>query len=301
MNSYLVTAALAGALILTGCPDDTSSSTPDATPTCPEGTLNCPCTAESSCNEGLACASGFCIEDTTTPCPEGSEGCPCYANGTCDAKDGTAMACVDSVCTEASTSPGGLGDPCDDDNPCGSDNGTQLECTDSTCSLPETPCPVGTSGCPCDAGDVCTGELICTGGVCFEPTCTAGTLDCPCDTGDSCTGALVCTEGVCKEASVVPGVGLGVSNVDVRACGLILELADVTVVFDASVTGRSKRDGTRLAIAFTANGDAAPSTVASIIDATGTAVDLSGVTPTSVECFDRLGQPVATPGITLTN
>ena len=39
--------------------------------------------------------------------------------------------------------------------------------------------------------------------------------------------------------------------------------------------------------------------VAQFLNADGTPADMSGVTPTKVECFDRLGAAVATPGLEL--
>jgi len=207
------------------------------------------------------------------------------------------MVCLDDVCTDATVvEPGGLGDPCNDENPCGTDNGTQLECADGTCALPVN-CPEGTAGCACLAGDTCADDLICTGGVCFEPTCTAGTLNCPCDTGNVCSGELSCDEGVCKEPVVTISAGLSVSNPDVRSCQLIIELDDIEATFDASVQGRTKRDGGRLAVAFSSTSDVGPTTVATFTPAT----NLSSDALSNVTCYDRLGQPVDSPGVALSN
>jgi len=313
-------AVVALSVLVAGCPDETTTTPP----TCPAGEENCACDTGDTCRDGLTCTGGFCVPEAV--CNEGSDGCPCYSNGTCD----TGLTCnASTVCEPETATPGGLGDPCDASTPCGTDNGTQLECTDGTCQLPVT-CTPGTLNCPCNAGDTCDGNLVCTGGtctdpacttgtlncpcgagdtcdtgltcensVCVTPTCTAGTLNCPCDTGDVCDTGLTCESGTCVTATVT-GDGVKVSAADVRACTVVLDLADVTVTFADAVIGRSKRMGTRLAFSFAAKADASlADVVATILGSDGQPADMSAVTPTKIECFDRLGAAVATPGLTL--
>ena len=230
---------------------------------CPEGTTNCACRADGTCDAGLACAEGFCVTEST--CPAGAEGCACYANGTCDSKDGVVMVCQQQVCTvpDAPT-PGDLGDPCDGDNPCGLHDGTQLECREGTCQLPVT-CPAGTFGCPCDGG-----------------TCQAG---------------LQCVSDACQAAA---GSGLFVGSAEVRACDVLIEKEGADVQYASGVLGVTARDGARLALSFTARTDAAQTgPVGALVGTDGQALDVTGLKPVKVECYDRHGTTVADPGIEL--
>jgi len=230
--------------------------------TCPEGTTNCACRADGTCDGGLACTDGFCV---AVSCPAGSEGCACYANATCDSKDGVVMACEDSVCVVPGTPPpGGLGDACDGDHPCGRHEGAELECREATCQLP-VGCPAGTFGCPCDAG--------------------------------ACQGGLACVDDTCQAAA---GSGLFVGNADVRACDVLLEKEGADVQYAPGVLGVTARDGARLALSFAARTDAALSgPVGALVGADGQALDVTGLPPVKVECYDRHGAAVAAPGVEL--
>src|SRR5262245_32566703 len=56
----------------TGVPPEASSGGEGA---CVAGQEGCPCTPGGSCDPGLDCLSGFCV-DVDGGCPVGSEGCP---------------------------------------------------------------------------------------------------------------------------------------------------------------------------------------------------------------------------------
>ena len=303
---------LAALALLAGCPDDGGN-------TCPAGAENCKCKSDDSCDGALVCEDGFCVAAT---CPEGSEGCACYANGTCDAKGGVPMTCNANVCEAASCTPGTLGCGCDA-GACGGG----LVCEAGMCVADA--CPAGTLDCACGSGDSCNAGLVCDGGTCKSDTCSAGTLGCACDTGDVCGTGLLCQDGACVadpgcpsgtlgcacgagqtcgnglqcEASVcaiAPGVGLKIAEGEVRACGLVIEQADVRVSFGDSVIGRVKRDGARLAIAFTAKADESLADgFATIIGSNGLPADVSAITAKQVSCFDRKGVAVGAPGLTL--
>lgn len=65
-----------------------------------------------------------------------------------------------------------------------------------------TPCPVGSSGCPCTDGGACDGMLEChpEAKECYDPSCTPGTENCPCHM-DMCFGSLACEQGICHVPS----------------------------------------------------------------------------------------------------
>jgi hypothetical protein len=316
-------AVLAASVWMTGCPDD-----PPASPACPAGDENCACLADGTCAGGLTCAEGFCVAGVA--CPDGAEGCACYANGTCDAKDGVPMTCsAANVCeATAGCTPGSLDCACGAGDACASG----LVCQGGTC-VTDPGCPAGTLGCTCGAGDACDGGLVCQGGTCAtDPGCTAGTLSCPCGTGDTCDSGLICQGGTCVTdpgcpagtlgcacgagdtcasgltcgsggtcvTEIAPGTGLKVSDSDVRACSLVLDLADVTVTFGDAVIGRTKRQGGRLAISLVAKADAAlPDGFATVLGADGQPADVGAVTPAQATCFDRQGVAVPSPGLSL--
>ena len=74
-----------------------------------------------------------------------------------------------------------------------------LACTGGVCA----PCPEGEAGCPCIAGDVCAGSLVCLQAVCADDPCPAGTDACPCAAGALClVEGLVCGgDNLCRPCS----------------------------------------------------------------------------------------------------
>lgn len=75
---------------------------------CVAGERSCPCEAGDTCNPGLVCDRGFCVDEVERPdagvCSPGAEGCACNPGNTCD--DG--LACVDAVCRVAAPPGDGL-------------------------------------------------------------------------------------------------------------------------------------------------------------------------------------------------
>lgn len=172
--------------------------------------------------------------------------------------DGTCddgLECRQGFCVPAGQ-PGGLGDDCGPEQPCGEHDGAALECV---------------------------------GGVCRLPGCTPGSLGCECTPAGGCDDGLVCDDSVCRAAEAQ---GVTVGAPDVRACDVVLPGAGLAVTFADTVEGVSLRRGGRLAFSFAAKADAAlTEPVATLLSADGGAAP----TPETVECWDRLGRPVATP------
>lgn len=127
------------------------------------------------------------------------------------------------------------------------------------------------------------------------PECPAGQKGCACDNGGCGTG-LVCRDGVCRDAPAT--VGFTVSDPAARSCEVLVEgtTADDQVTFADTVTGKSVREGAKLAIVFFTNDDAAIAVGAVQIERAGG--DLSGVQVARASCFDREGAPL--PGTSVT-
>ena len=220
-------------------------------------------------DKGCAClGDGTCSGNLTcsggvcsepAACPEGAQGCPCYPNDTCDA----GSSCESGTCVAGAT-PGGLGDPCSTTAPCGQHEGKALECRDGTCALP-------------GAG------------------CTPGELACACKAGDLCDAGLECKDGLCAPETIQQGVTVG--DAQARACGFVFDLAGATVTFDAQVIGRTRTAGDRVALAFTAKGDT--TLTGPVVTITGPKGAATGLPLTQIECFDRHGAAIASPGVTL--
>jgi hypothetical protein len=173
-----------------------------------------------------------------------------------------------------------------------------LTCQADKC-VTTTNCPVGTAGCPCDNGG-CQPGLTCNNNVCEVAACPVGTQGCPCDNG-ACQTDLRCNNNVCEPVTIEDGITIGAASV--RACDIMFDVGSTgatQVVFDASVLGKFRKEGGRLALSFTARQDAALShPVAQVQNASGTAVDISAIAPSVARCFDRLGGVVADPAIHL--
>ena len=132
---------------------------------CPEGSEDCPCYGNNTCDQGLECTNDVC---TVIVCDEGTEGCPCYGNDTCD---GT-LQCENGVCVPVTV-----------------DGDSQF-------------CPDGTENCPCYGNGTCNSGLECTDNVCTEIVCDEGTEGCPCYGNNTCNGDLECENDVCVPANV---------------------------------------------------------------------------------------------------
>lgn len=166
----------------TSAADTGSSSVTSTGEPCPVGALDCPCTGGGSCDAGLVCEIGTCVEG----CAVGSLGCTCTQGGTCDG----GLACDAGMCVEGVSETCGDGtvdefEECDD----ASDNGDDKACT-SSCKLAF--CGDGLVG----PGETCDGTEGCTD-ACALSTCGNGQLDpgeeCePARPDDECTS--VCTD-----------------------------------------------------------------------------------------------------------
>ncbi len=72
---------------------------------CDEGTLECDCNDNGTCDAGLRCNA----ESKCEACPEGDEGCACKADDTCNGE----LVCQEGTCAECTD--GELNCPCDND------------------------------------------------------------------------------------------------------------------------------------------------------------------------------------------
>lgn len=90
-RTFSIAVLLSSALLLSACGGRGENNSP-STPACDEGTKECACYGNSTCNEGLTCSASLCIDPTS--CEDGSQGCACYGNGTCDAS----LECVGNIC-----------------------------------------------------------------------------------------------------------------------------------------------------------------------------------------------------------
>ncbi len=89
---------------------------------CEEGEERCACYGNQTCNQGLTCYSGRCVDtqpdageqerltDDDEPCDVGEERCPCYGNSTCN--DG--LACYSGFCVDPGSASGQSHDDGDD-------------------------------------------------------------------------------------------------------------------------------------------------------------------------------------------
>lgn len=103
---------------------------PDTNPDvieCTAGENGCECLEDDTCNEGLVCDEGVCVEEST--CTPGDTGCECLGDGTCtDAGD----ECQDdNVCRPRTECTGELACACGEGDTC--DEG--LTCEDGTCTV----------------------------------------------------------------------------------------------------------------------------------------------------------------------
>jgi hypothetical protein len=106
--------------------------------------------------------------------------------------------------------------------------------------------------------------------------------------------------GTSKPPPVQPPTtsGIGVTNPAVRGCDVLLEesggeIAGVT--FGETVLGEQSRWAPRTAVSFVMRSDAAPSgSLATVSVEAGGSVSIA-----SASCYDRLGAPVASPGVAL--
>lgn len=265
----------------------TSAGSCPRDPTCTPGTKDCACSSGNACNAGLSCESGTC--KPASACTPGTLDCACTTAGTCEGN----LVCNNATCRQREAPAQGTeGGPCYPNNTCNDG----LQCTAGTCEDPA--CPVGSIGCPCGTGGSCNDALACQQGLCAVSGCTPGEQGCLCNAG-MCTGGLQCVDNFCSGTNVL---SLSVENMAVRACELVFEpgARRITAVgFKDNVVGEWMLKKGRTGVAFTARSDGAlAGTVVDLtLSGTQSAVPSDAV-PALARCVDRLGQPVASPGLT---
>lgn len=227
-------------------------------------------------------------------CTAGAKDCACKTGNTCDGL----LTCQANVCREVSRDTPGAA--CDAASPCGSYMGTQMTCEAGHCQLPG--CPAGTVGCPCPDG-MCsdTGtECNATSHVCVVTGCTPGSGGCTCGANNTCDTGLSCVAGACR---AVGAISISVGSADVRACDILLQettRAVTGVTFPASAIGEHLRRAPKVAISFTRKADMNPAGAVATVQLAGNGVaDASSLTVVETHCFDRQGNPVATPNVHL--
>lgn len=212
--------------------DTTSeSSTETDTDECPEGTQDCPCGPSESCEAGLACVDGTCVQpvcgngviEGNEPCDDGNAVDDDECSNTCalpycgdgivqpneacdDANqiddDACSNACVAAVCGDGVVQQGEV---CDDGND------IDLDDCSNTCTLPSCGDATVAGLEECDDGNQIDNDA-CTN-ACKLPACGDGILQGPeqCDDGnvvdgDTCTAS--CMTPTCQGAQLNPGNGI---------------------------------------------------------------------------------------------
>ncbi len=129
-------------------------------PSCPAGSLNCPCD-DGSCDAGLVCMQDYCVPSV---CDDGTQGCACHDDGTCN----ESLTCENGTCVDASCPAGAEGCACLEGNQCNDG----LVCQNDLCI--REGCVDGTEGCPCDNGN-CDEGLVCNeSDLCERASLTGG-------------------------------------------------------------------------------------------------------------------------------
>ena len=162
---------LCGLLVFTSaCSSDPEPKNTQTTDTpdmmmemCVEGSKDCPCYGNGTCDGTLTCDGGTCIEST---CPEGSESCLCYGNNTCDGE----LVCELGRCR----------------NPDAQNMDPDMGEVDPDMCIPMDTCSPGVCG---DVDDGCGGVLACGACACEGGLPTQANCG-PCD-----LGRVVCAEG----------------------------------------------------------------------------------------------------------
>ena len=185
------------------------------------------CSQDSDCVQGYCdAAKGECVACTNdSHCPSGKYCDPdadqcvaCYKDahcekGVCSAQTNQCVECfsnddcasgmcdeVNHICVVC-----GSDDDCDDLDPC-----TAETCVEGTCEV-----AYAMDGQPCDDGEKCTLDDVCTAGVCVggpkDPGCEEPPSPCEdaqdgmaCDDGDECTLDDYCLGGKCVADSIAP-------------------------------------------------------------------------------------------------
>ncbi|MCA9562083.1 MAG: hypothetical protein KC561_01280, partial [Myxococcales bacterium] len=205
------------------------------------GVEDCPCNSDRSCDTGLACVQGACIDPGD--CEIGATDCPCRRDGGCDA--GNSCNTATDYCEAIDCTPGELGCSCNG----GDCNGNDVVCTNDVCEVDN--CPAGDQGCECISGRCGLNDrgeqLVCTEGRCQSDDCTAGEIGCVCIDGVACDSGE-CHQGFCIADDCVNGelncaCASGTPSCDVEAN--LTCRADAICVDNSGYTGGPCRtDGT---------------------------------------------------------
>jgi len=126
--------------------------------------------------------------------------------------------------------------------------------------------------------------------------CPRGTATCPCHADNTCDTGLTCEQELCVATT---GMGLSVSSPDARSCEIAFNEGATRLLgasYTGGVRGKLLRRPPHVALALTQTADAAIPAGAVQLQLDGAA---SGLTLSSVRCFDRAGQPLDGVEVTL--
>jgi|GEM_PF-981186 len=161
-----------------GCPCDAGTCPglgleciADSCVACNRGELGCTCFDNGYCDSGVICGS----DNLCAACAPGSPLCECADPDLCGENASTCVSftadeAVGSVCTAADCTDGDVGCAClpyvpgPGEPPVGAADAPEGLCTDAANACLEglcKPCSSDIEGCPCDAGDTCSGGLVC--------------------------------------------------------------------------------------------------------------------------------------------
>ena len=230
------------------------------------------------------------------PCLNGSENCACYPNGSCDPKDGVPMACIDGRCVDQPLIESGtLGGACDAQTSCDAFQGQALSCVNGRCAIAS--CPSGQMGCPCGERGACLpkdGERgMCVDQFCVPFGCDAGEERCSCDQG-ACGEGLSCDLNVCRRVSQV-NIALDVGQ-RIRACDLLFEVDEGKVELrpNDQIMAKMSRRGRKVGVSLIARADVAlPEEALSLVLDRPASIspDAERLILIKSRCYDRLGHP----------
>jgi hypothetical protein len=135
----------------------------------------------------------------------------------------------------------------------------------------------------------------CGGGSGDGAACDGGELGCVCTPAQTCDEGLACVDQQCQRPDALE---LLVSDPAARSCELLVQETDTRVVgadFGPAVTGVHLREGSRSAVSFLANDDAAiPSGAISLqVVAPSAGSAAAGIDVVTARCFDREGRELA--------
>ncbi|MCA9574858.1 MAG: hypothetical protein R3B40_26725 [Polyangiales bacterium] len=191
---FVLTVAVGLTVAALGC-DSGSMMDGEGDPSCPTGTLECPCSSTGGCGldaegELLQCVAGVCLLPT---CPVGTIGCECTLAGRCTS---SGAQCSDGLCVNANCTPGEEGCACANGISCG----VGLFCRAGTVCVDQTGFE----------GGECLANMTCNPGARCDPAqerciyCDRGTEGCHCTELGVCDAGLSCAAGMCVSRNNLP-------------------------------------------------------------------------------------------------